>query len=278
MEKFSSIARLIRIASCVVAVGVLCCPASFAKEIRYIYLHNNGVSPADIWVNQDYQGWVPAGETVYVDKLGFVTADSDRLQADGTRSPRRESHGGWSGYGDTVVTICQVKKGTAYQMDIKLPKEWGTDLGAKANEEPKVWFGEDSSGSTFEVGDEVKPIYKGVEGNDCGTKVSQGQIKTNVVSDESGEWMIQYSFFGGGGGTEYWTMGKDGSLTVRNGRSLWTGRWSRNGESFECFYGTGGYPEFREWWKTRDGVARGTGIVSSSRAGFQIIGNRVKNN
>lgn len=154
--------------------------AATAKEIRTIYLMNNGTAPADIWVNGSYQGFAPAGELVYVDKLGFVTWDSDRLQPDGTRSPTKESHGGWSGYGDVVLTICQCKKGVPYKTELKFPKEWGVEVGQGPEADPRAWFGEGSSGEEPK-GDfyAAKPIYKGIESDDCGVAAKEGVGKTN---------------------------------------------------------------------------------------------------
>lgn len=155
---------------------------SNAAEIEYIYLRNNGISPADIWVNDSYQGWIPAGETRLVDRKGFETWGSARPQTDGTLSKREHSHGGWSGSGDSIVLICQVRNGRAFQSIVKLPKDWGVEVGSDPNEYPKVWFGENSAGEAFEVTGNEKPIEAGKEGNDCGSGALEGQAKTNVIA------------------------------------------------------------------------------------------------
>lgn len=165
------------------AASIGAIPQAPAQEIRSIVLMNNGKSPADIWVNMSYQGYAPAGELVQVDKLGFTTQDSGRTLPDGTRTPDVASHGGWSGYGDVTVTICQCDRyGKAHKMEVVFPKEFGNEVGDD-KEFPLVWFGESSAGPKPNVtrGMEIHPIYKGIEGNDCGSSALQGQARTNVT-------------------------------------------------------------------------------------------------
>lgn len=154
------------------------------KEVTRIYLKNNGVAPADIWVNGAYQGYVPGGEICSVDKLGFTTYDSGRTNSIGTKSADMRSHGGWSGHDDTIVSICQCKNKQPYKMTITIPKEWGTQVG-NAIESPKVWFGETSAGNAptdSEIQNQAKEIYKAIEADDCVNAAQIGVIDTNAKS------------------------------------------------------------------------------------------------
>ncbi|MCA9803320.1 MAG: hypothetical protein KC777_15225 [Cyanobacteria bacterium HKST-UBA02] len=158
-----------------------------AGEIGMIYLKNNGIAPADVWVNDEYQGYVLGGELLSVDKLGFDAGE--------------KSYGGWSGQGDVTVRICQCNKaGQAYKMEVKLPKEWGTELG-QSSKSPKVWFGESNAGDEPNVdGIEAPPIHRSLEADDCAGGASKGAIKTNAQPEKKkaleGTWRL---FFATGG-------------------------------------------------------------------------------
>lgn len=250
------------------------CSKAQSAEVEYIYMRNNGISPADIWVNGYYQGYIPAGETRLLDKKGFETYESARTQSDGTISKREHSHGSWVGSGITEVFVCQIRNGQAFQSVVRLPKDCGAGVGADPSKHPKIWFGETTAGEEFEVTGNEKPIEKGKEGNDCSVSSTSGFYKTNVKAKESGEWVIRYRFSDGSGGKEYWNMRENGFLSVRNGNSYWTGRWRKIGDDFSASYGPGGIAEYQEWWTTKDGVANGYGVVKSTGSRFTISGQK----
>lgn len=152
-----------------------------AGEIRMIYLKNNGIAPADVWVNDEYQGYVLGGELLSVDKLGFDAGE--------------KSYGGWSGQGDVTVRICQCNKsGQAYKMEVNLPKEWGTELG-QSSLSPKVWFGEDNAGEEPDINRiEAPPIHRSPAGDDCLGGAQKGVIKTNAQKKSTleGTWKLLF--------------------------------------------------------------------------------------
>jgi hypothetical protein len=59
-----------------------------------------GYSTGYVWVNGQYQGYVPAGKTKYTLMEGFVTNDSG-FQPTGTLK-QTYSHAGWKASGDTI--------------------------------------------------------------------------------------------------------------------------------------------------------------------------------
>lgn len=242
-------------------------PASAeTKIIRSITLVNNGIAPADIWVNGIYQGYVPANDARHVDQVGILGRDG-------------KDYGGWNfTTKDVEVRICQCRKsGASYLSKLTIPVSYGTYMGDSKH--PIVWFGEQSLGKQpdFSVAENsAKPIEKAVEGDDCGT-AQQGKAKSNVEEDDSGEWIIRYIFpSSGSGGIEDWNMKPDGSLVVINSGQVWTGQWSRQGGSYTAYYGSGGRPQYREWWQTKNGTASGRGLTAGGEP-FLITGKRKSN-
>lgn len=86
-----------------------------------VYLKNNGQYAAHVWIDGKYQGRVPAGDTRYAVRDGFVTSDGGSV-------------GGWQANGDVqVVTASTDDKGNNWYAEVNLP--------ADAADDGRVWFG-----------------------------------------------------------------------------------------------------------------------------------------
>ena len=72
-------------------------------ELGTVYLKNAGKGVAHVCIDHHYQGYVPAGRTMYTVRDGFVTDDSGR-QPDGSLVVH-ESHGGWPDRGDVPIFV-----------------------------------------------------------------------------------------------------------------------------------------------------------------------------
>ena len=78
--------------ACILSVLVLA-RLSIA-EVGTLYIKNNADVRMDVWVDDQYQGYVPAGKTAYIVSEGFVTSDG-----------ANESHGGWTSKGGITVRL-----------------------------------------------------------------------------------------------------------------------------------------------------------------------------
>jgi hypothetical protein len=108
-------------------------------EIAELFLKNNGNSVGHIWVNGRYQGYVPAGESHYTLREGFVTRDSG-VQSDGSVE-QTYSHAGWDSSESQVwIRIVHTAGGdTRYETTIEVTGD--------SEKRAYVWFGETETGS-----------------------------------------------------------------------------------------------------------------------------------
>ena len=110
----------------------------YGDPVGTLYIKNNGDCFAYIWVNNQYQGYVPAGKARYTVQEGFVTNDSG-FQTDGTLK-QTYSHAGWESSGDTISVLINLEdsKGKLYSVRI--------DVSGDKEHKGYVWFGEQESG------------------------------------------------------------------------------------------------------------------------------------
>ncbi len=94
---------------------------SALAEVGAVYLKNNGQYAAHVWVDGKYQGRVPAGDTRYAVRDGFVTGDGGSV-------------GGWDAKGDVQVVVASTDdKGNNWYAEVNLPED--------SKDDGRVWFG-----------------------------------------------------------------------------------------------------------------------------------------
>jgi hypothetical protein len=172
-------------------LGLLVWPLrAAAEEVETLYLKNNGYSAGYVWVNGQYQGYVPAGTARYTLMEGFVTNDSG-FQPDGTLK-QTHSHAGWESSRGTI--------GVRINMADSKGQVLSTDIDTSGDKENKayVWFAENNAGAqpdplTWEESSQIQntsaPKPKRVSDGNCyaATKGSNGFLGAWSWSQGS-EW------------------------------------------------------------------------------------------
>ena len=114
---------LIAIGSILITLGVS------AGEVGTLYIKNNCSSALNVWVDEQYQGYVPAGTTRHVVREGFVTFASGR-----NGKKVEESHGGWVSKGAISVRGQSKAKKNVLASAIS--------LNGDPEKKAYVWFGD----------------------------------------------------------------------------------------------------------------------------------------
>ena len=185
-------------------LGALDIHAAHAADdsVGVLYLKNNSSITGHIFVDGEYQGYVPPGNARYSVREGFVTRNSG-VQPDGSVK-QNYSHGGWASKSSIIVTIKGGDSNSRYEAKLTVSGDndhkaylwWGEkDPGA----EPGRLIWENSSqivSAKKPITPDIKEVFK------LAAQTKSQDIKlVGVWKDSTGDCTI--------------TISKDGSF-VRN--------------------------------------------------------------
>ncbi len=192
-------------------------------EVGVLLIKNNGSITGHIWVDGEYQGYVPPGQAKYTVKEGFVTGDSG-FQPDGTLK-QTYSHGGWATNGPITVKIMQTdEKGKVYSASVKIS---GDDT-----KKGYLWFGESEAGEepaslVWEDATQIPNAAAPVTPHISKIRRLAAQTKGSKVA---GKWTIKWAESADGKGLwEELTLLQDGTVAGESD----VGKWSCKGSDLQ---------------------------------------------